>query len=53
MKLRLLQIWFSIMFELDWIKKLFLNTFLIQLITVSMNLFDKVVIVICDSDLKD
>ena len=30
-----------------------MNPFLIQFITVSMNLFEKLVIVNCDSDLKD
>ena len=53
MKLRILQIWFSILSKLDWIKKLFLNPFLIQLIIVTMNLFDKLVIVIGDSDSRD
>ena len=36
------------MFELKWNLEIFLESTLLSLITISMNLFDQLVIVICD-----
>ena len=36
------------MFELKWNLEIFLESSLFSLITISMNLFDQLVIVICD-----
>ena len=40
------------MFELKWNLEIFLESSLFSLITISMNLFDQLVIVICDPSMK-
>ena len=49
MELKSLYIKASFMFELKWNLEIFLKSSLFNVITISMNLYDQLVIVFCDS----
>ena len=40
---------FSFLYEFNWNLEIFLESIYLSLITISMNLFDQLVIIICDS----